>query len=136
MRVIDGDTETSTNARCTLRGKISATGGPVGGGRTADAMVAKRESIRLWTYVKTKGGWAEVRIDGTTSVERMSENERFYGVDEIRSKQIRAGEVHSLQLDETLMAVEGQSRFQSELPPFGKNPGEYKLRPRQEASQQ
>ncbi len=78
--------------RCTLGGEVSAAVGPLGGGSMLDSEVIKRQAP-VWTYIKSKGLYVGVQVDGTIIVERTGENERFYGVEKIRNVQILKGEV-------------------------------------------
>ncbi|OJD29433.1 uncharacterized protein BKCO1_8100027 [Diplodia corticola] len=64
--------------RCTVGGEISAAAGPVGAGGIVDSEVHKRRAP-IFTYVKSRGFYAGVQLDGTVVVERADENERFYG---------------------------------------------------------
>ncbi|KAI9677785.1 MAG: hypothetical protein M1822_008097 [Bathelium mastoideum] len=128
----DRGMEGFTRVRCTIGGEVSAAVGPLGGGSTVDSEVFKRQAP-LWTYTKSKGLYVGVQVDGTVVVERTSENERFYGIEKIRNKQILAGEVQPpagsvVQLWETLQAVEGKAHDQSKLPPPNeKSPGDHEL---------
>ncbi|TKA45291.1 hypothetical protein B0A54_04387 [Friedmanniomyces endolithicus] len=121
-----------TRVRATVGGEISAAVGPLGGGSTVDSEVFKRQSA-VWTYTKSKGLYLGVQIDGTIIVERTSENERFYGIEKVRNKEILAGRVRPPQggtlvsLWETLQACEGHSYDQSKLPPPGPAPGDLEL---------
>ena len=132
--------------QCTLGADFPTNIGPVGytvsytpvgpmtggGGNLADIIASKRDSVPLWTYVKGRGHWAQVKIDGTVIVQRKDENERFYEVSEISSPQILAGEVQRpggslLQLYEMLLAVDGQRLPVSKMSPAEKSPGEYMI---------
>ncbi|KAI9708252.1 MAG: hypothetical protein M1820_004206 [Bogoriella megaspora] len=131
-----------TRVRCTLGGEVSAAVGPLGGGSTVDSEVFKRQAP-VWTYTKSKGLYVGVQVDGTVVVERTSENERFYGRDKIRNKQILAGEVQPpmgsvVQLWETLQAAEGREYDQMKLPPPNqKSPGDHELdKPREESQKE
>ncbi|KAK0345485.1 hypothetical protein LTR91_021462 [Friedmanniomyces endolithicus] len=121
-----------TRVRATVGGEISAAVGPLGGGSTVDSEVFRRQSA-VWTYTKSKGLYLGVQIDGTIIVERTSENERFYGIEKVRNKEILAGRVRPPQggtlvsLWETLQACEGHSYDQSKLPPPGPAPGDLEL---------
>ncbi|KAK0664052.1 LAS seventeen-binding protein 3 [Lasiodiplodia hormozganensis] len=64
--------------RCTVGGEISAAVGPVGAGGIVDSEVHKRRAP-IFTYVKSRGFYAGVQMDGTVVIERSDENERFYG---------------------------------------------------------
>ncbi|KAK5127885.1 hypothetical protein LTR85_005002 [Meristemomyces frigidus] len=129
-----------TRVRCTLGGEVSAAVGPLGGGSTVDSEVFQRQAP-VWTYTKSKGLYVGVQIDGTIIVERTGENERFYHVEKVRSKQILAGEVQPppgsvVQLWETLQAAEGNAYDERQLPPpYEKSPGDHELAQPREASQ-
>ena len=136
----DHGMEGFTRVRCTIGGEVSAAVGPLGGGSTVDSEVFKRQAP-VWTYTKSKGLYVGVQVDGTVIVERTSENERFYGVEKIRNKQILAGEVQPptgsvVELWETLQAAEGKTHDQSKLPPPNvKSPGDHELELPRGASQ-
>ena len=128
-----------TRVRCTLGGEVSAAVGPLGGGSTVDSEIFKRQTP-VWTYTKSKGLYVGVQIDGTIIVERTAENERFYGVEKIRNKQILAGEVQPppgslVQLWETLQAAEGNTHDASRLPPPNQmSPGDLEVEKPRETS--
>jgi lipid-binding SYLF domain-containing protein len=131
-----------TRVRATLGGEISAAVGPLGGGSTVDSEIFKRQAP-VWTYTKSKGLYLGVQVDGTVIVERTSENERFYGVEKVRNKQILAGQVQPppgtmVSLWETLQAAEGSSHDPSKLPPPGQAaPGDHELeKPREESQRE
>jgi lipid-binding SYLF domain-containing protein len=135
----DRGMEGFTRVRCTLGGEVSASVGPLGGGTMVDSEVFKRQAP-VWTYTKSKGLYLGVQVDGTIIVERTGENERFYGVEKIRNKQILAGEVKAptgtvVQLWETLQAAEGQSYDMRNLPPPNeKAPGDHEVEMPRETS--
>ena len=74
-----------------------------------------------------------MQVDGTIIAERTSENERFYGIEGVRNKQILAGDVKPpqgtlVQLWETLQACEGSAHDQSKLPPPNEQtPGDHEV---------
>ena len=135
----DHGMEGFTRVRATLGGEVSAAVGPLGAGSTLDTEVLKRQAP-VWTYTKSKGLYVGVQIDGTVIVERTSENERFYEVENIRNKQILGGEVQPppgtmVSIWETLQAAEGQSHDANKLPPPNeKSPGDCDIeKPREES---
>ncbi|EOD48920.1 putative duf500 domain protein [Neofusicoccum parvum UCRNP2] len=67
-----------SKVRCTVGGEISAAAGPVGIGGIVDSEVHKRQAP-IFTYIKSRGFYAGVQLDGTVVVERTDENEKFYG---------------------------------------------------------
>lgn len=128
-----------TRVRCTLGGEVSAAVGPLGGGSNVESELQRPAPV--WAYTKSRGLYVGVQIDGTIIAERTSENERFYGVEGIRNKQILAGEVQppqgtAVQLWETLQACEGTAHDQSKLPPPDeKTPGDQEVDEPKESSQ-
>ncbi|KAL1972006.1 hypothetical protein VTN31DRAFT_7225 [Thermomyces dupontii] len=64
--------------RATLGGKLSVSAGPVGVGGVMDTEVHKRQAP-IWAYLKSRGLYAGISVDGTIVSERSDENERFYG---------------------------------------------------------
>ena len=77
--------------RCTLGGGLSVAAGPVGVGGVLESEVHKRQAP-IWTYMKSRGFYAGVQIDGTVVIERTDENERFFG-ERISVTDILAGKV-------------------------------------------
>ncbi|KAF9248275.1 hypothetical protein LCP9604111_5530 [Penicillium roqueforti] len=117
--------------RCTLGGEISAAAGPVGVGGVLESEVHKRQAP-IWTYMKSKGLYAGVAVDGTIIIERTDENERFYGerisVDEILSGKIRHPPYELATLMQTLKAAQGDTDVDGSLiPPPGETPGDMEL---------
>lgn len=117
--------------RCTLGGEVSVAAGPVGMGGVLDSEVHKRQAP-IWTYMKSKGLYAGVAVDGTIIIERSDENERFYG-ERISVTDILAGKVRhppeSINtLLQTLKAAQGDRDVNEDLvPPPGETPGDLEL---------
>lgn len=104
--------------RCTLGGEISASAGPVGVGGILDTEVHKRQAP-IWTYMKSRGLYGGVQIDGTVIIERTDENERFFG-ERIPVTEILAGRVYhpppSIRtLLETVKAAQGDTDVDESL---------------------
>lgn len=117
--------------RCTLGGEVSAAAGPVGIGGVLESEVHKRQAP-IWTYMKSKGLYAGVAVDGTIIIERTDENERFYGerlsVDEILSGKVRHPPYELETLMQTLKAAQGDSDVDESLvPPPGETPGDLEV---------
>ncbi|KAL4788088.1 hypothetical protein BJX76DRAFT_229271 [Aspergillus varians] len=114
--------------RCTLGGEVSASAGPVGMGGVLESEVHKRQAP-IWTYMKSRGLYAGVQVDGTIIIERTDENERFYG-ERISVSDILAGKSRhppaSIQpLLQTIKAAQGDMDVHEEmLPPPGEAPGD------------
>ena len=106
--------------RCTIGGEISAVAGPAGIGGLLETEVHKRQAP-VFTYLKSRGFYAGVQIDGTVVIERTDEDERFYG-EKISAKDIVAGKAQSRQMElegfmATLKAAEGDKDVDQRLLP-------------------
>lgn len=119
--------EAFTKIRCTLGGEVSAVAGPVGVGGVLETEIHKRQAP-VWNYLKSRGFYAGVQIDGTVIIERGDENERFYG-ERIAVRDILAGkarhppyEIKSLMA--TIKAAQGDAVDDSALPPSEPTPGD------------
>ncbi|KAK2742412.1 hypothetical protein FQN55_007850 [Onygenales sp. PD_40] len=117
--------------RCTLGGEISAVAGPVGMGGVVESEVHKRRAP-LWTYLKSRGFYAGVQVDGTIVIERNDENERFYG-EKIPVGDILAGKAKNppssiRTLMQTIKAAQGDTDVDEDsLPPPGDAPGDAEI---------
>lgn len=110
--------------RCTLGGEMTAVAGPIGVGGVLDTDFQTRAPI--FTYLKSRGFYAGVQIDGTVIIERTDENERFY-LEKVSASDILAGKVRHpppelKMLTETLKAAQGvgdvdESYLPTEPPP-------------------
>lgn len=107
--------ESFTRVRATVGGEISAVAGPVGVGGILENDGKWKEANRpVFTYLKSRGFYAGVQVDGTIVIERSDENEKFYG-EKIPATDILAGKVRNpptasyRRLTETLKAAEGSS---------------------------
>lgn len=128
-----------TAVRATLGGEISAVAGPVGMGGVLENDGKWKEANRpVFTYLKSRGFYAGVQVDGTIIIERTDENARFYDQPEIKVADILEGKVRRPlpqgieTLMETLKAAEGRTDVDGalldeldELPP----PGDVELEP-------
>ncbi|QKX60880.1 uncharacterized protein TRUGW13939_08026 [Talaromyces rugulosus] len=114
--------------RATLGGELSATAGPIGMGGVLESEVHKRQAP-IWTYMKSRGLYAGIQVDGTIIVERTDENARFYGR-KVSAQEILAGQVtnssDSLRtLFQTVRAAQGDRDVdESYLPPPGESPSD------------
>lgn len=116
--------------RCTLGGEISAVAGPAGVGGIVDTEVHKRQSP-LFTYIKSRGFYAGLQLDGTIVIERTDENERFYG-ERIGVKDILAGNARHppyeiRRLMETLKAAQGDTDVDESLIPDEASPADFEV---------
>lgn len=119
-----------TKIRCTLGGEISAVAGPVGIGGVLETEIHKRQAP-VWNYLKSRGLYVGVQIDGTVIVERTDENERFYG-ERIAAADILAGKVrHPPYAIKTLMATiraaQGDTDVDNSAMPTSPTPGDHEI---------
>lgn len=106
--------ESFTKVRATLGGEISAVAGPVGVGGVLENDGKWKEANRpVFTYLKSRGFYAGVQVDGTVVIERSDENARFYaqtiGVADILAGKVRHPPPEIRKLMETLKAAEGRT---------------------------
>lgn len=130
--VINNETalEAFQKIRCTLGGEISATAGPAGIGGMLDTELHKRQSP-LFTYIKSRGFYAGLQLDGTIIIERTDENERFYG-QRIGVKDILAGKVRNppyeiRRLMETLKSAQGDTNVDESMIPDEAPPADFEI---------
>ncbi|KAE8354290.1 hypothetical protein BDV28DRAFT_87624 [Aspergillus coremiiformis] len=126
--------EAFKKVRCTLGGEVSASAGPVGMGGVLDSEVHKRQAP-IWTYMKSRGLYAGVQVDGTIIIERTDENERFYG-ERISVTDILAGKAKhppaSIKtLIQTVKAAQGDKDVDESLVPSSEEPtpGDVEIQP-------
>ncbi|KAF4632443.1 hypothetical protein G7Y89_g5680 [Cudoniella acicularis] len=105
-----------TKIRATLGGEISVVAGPVGAGGVLENDGKWKQANRpVFTYLKSRGFYAGVQVDGTVIIERSDENERFYGerigVADILAGKARHPPYEIKMLMETVKAAEGRSDF-------------------------
>ncbi|KAJ4292561.1 hypothetical protein N0V90_009224 [Kalmusia sp. IMI 367209] len=116
--------------RCTLGGEISAVAGPVGMGGVLETEVHKRQAP-VFNYMKSRGLYAGVQVDGTIIIERTDENERFYGerigVGDILQGKIRHPPYEIKRLLETIKAAQGDSDFDESLIPKEPPPADFEI---------
>ncbi|XXG99577.1 ligase of succinyl-coa [Hypoxylon texense] len=85
--------EAFTRPRLSLGGEMTVAAGPVGAGTVVEAALAKGSKKPVWSYMKSRGLYGGVQVDGTVIVHRPDANAAFYGVDRIGVDQILKGEV-------------------------------------------
>ena len=122
--------EAFSKIRCTIGGEISAVAGPVGIGGVVETEVHKRQAP-LWTYLKSRGFYAGVQVDGTIIIERSDENERYYG-ERISVADILAGKAKHVPyttktLMETIRAAQGDTDVDETALPDADPPGDMEL---------
>ncbi|KAF1830829.1 DUF500-domain-containing protein [Decorospora gaudefroyi] len=122
--------EAFQSIRCTLGGEMSAVAGPAGVGGILDTEIHKRQSP-LFTYIKSRGFYAGLQLDGTIIIERTDENERFYG-ERIGVKDILGGKVRHppyeiRRLMETLKSAQGDADVDESLIPDEASPADFEI---------
>ena len=122
--------EAFTKVRCTLGGEISAVAGPVGMGGVLETELHKRQAP-IFNYLKSRGFYAGVQIDGTVIIERGDENERFYG-QKLKVADILAGNVRHVPYETrtlmaTIKAAQGDTVDESALPSPAPTPGDFEV---------
>ena len=122
--------EAFARLRCTVGGELSATAGPIGTGGMLETEVHTRRAP-IYTYLKSKGFYAGVQIDGSIMLERNEENERFYN-EKLSAKDILSGKVryspYELQgFFATLKAAEGDKNVDQNLLPSEAPPSDFEL---------
>lgn len=117
--------------RCTLGGEVSASAGPVGVGGVLESEVHKRQAP-IWTYMKSRGLYGGVQVDGTIIIERTDENERFFGermpVTEILAGKVKHPPASIKTLLETVKAAQGDTDVDESLVVSpGETPGDLEM---------
>jgi len=116
--------------RCTLGGEVSAVAGPLGAGAMLESEVHKRQAP-IFTYLKSRGFYAGVQIDGTIVIERTDENERFYGekipVADILAGKVRHPPYETRGLMATIKAAQGDTDVDQSLLPTEAAPGDFEI---------
>lgn len=125
--------EAFKKVRCTLGGEISAAAGPFGVGGVLDSEVHKRRAP-IWTYMKSRGLYGGVQVDGTIIIERTDENERFFGqrisVTDILAGKVRHPPYETRTLIQTVKAAQGDLDVDESLVISpGQTPGDMEIQP-------
>lgn len=119
-----------TKIRATLGGEISAVAGPVGIGGILETELHKRQAP-VFNYLKSRGFYAGVQIDGTVIIERGDENERFYGeklsVADILAGKVRYVPYETRTLMATIKAAQGDTVDETMLPNAEPTPGDFEV---------
>jgi lipid-binding SYLF domain-containing protein len=102
-----------TRSSLTLGGGASVAVGPVGGGGAVNAAVG-RAARPVWSYIKSRGLWAGIQVDGTVFVTRNDANAVFYNRRGITANTILTGEdvawpMGAKPLFEVLRAIDGRA---------------------------
>ncbi|GKU03720.1 hypothetical protein FLAG1_05438 [Fusarium langsethiae] len=104
-----------TKPRVSLGAEGSVAVGPVGTGGSIEAALSKTAARPVWSYMKSRGLWAGVQIDGTIVVARGDANAVFYNERGITAEKILLGDVAwpmaAKPLFEVLQALEGWATY-------------------------
>lgn len=122
--------EAFTKIRATVGGEISVVAGPVGVGGILETELHKRQAP-VFNYMKSRGFYAGVQIDGTVIIERGDENERFYG-QKLSVAEILAGKVNYepyeiRTLMATIKAAQGDNVDEGLIAPAEPTPGDFEV---------
>lgn len=118
--------DTLMSTRCTLGHVVEIAIGPTDSSESVDS--DHQWQAPVWTYLKSRGFYAVVPMNGTVIIERTDENERFYGgkigVGDILAGKARypAREIKSL--IETIKAAQGEEDFDERALPKEGAPGD------------
>lgn len=119
-----------SSIRCTLGSEISVAAGPIGAGGVLDSELHKRQAP-IFTYLKSRGFYAGVQIDGTVIIERSDENERFYGqrvtVKEILEGKVTHAPFETRKLLETIRSAQGDTDIDETMVPTEAPPGDLEV---------
>ncbi|KAF5019093.1 hypothetical protein F66182_8906 [Fusarium sp. NRRL 66182] len=103
-----------TKPRLSLGAEGSIAVGPVGTGGSVEAALSKT-TRPMWSYMKSRGLWASLQVDGTIVVTRGDANATFYNERGITADKILRGDVAWPQgarpLFEVLRALEGRADY-------------------------
>ncbi|SPJ80085.1 uncharacterized protein FTOL_08477 [Fusarium torulosum] len=103
-----------TKPRISLGAEGSVAVGPVGTGAGVEAALSKTVQP-VWSYMKSRGLWIGIQIDGTIIVTRGDANATFYNESGITAEKILHGDVAwplgAKPLFEVLQALEGQTDY-------------------------
>lgn len=103
-----------TKPRLSLGAEGSIAVGPVGTGGSVEAALSKT-ARPVWSYMKSRGLWIGLQIDGTIVVTRGDANATFYNERGITAEKILLGDVAwpmaAKPLFEVLQALEGRTTY-------------------------
>jgi lipid-binding SYLF domain-containing protein len=119
-------------ARCTIGPEAGAVIGPLGtAGILQEDVVQVDFNVPIFTYLKSRGSFARVQLEGTVVEEREDENDRFYGR-RISVAEILAGRVSKLPFEtnrllHTIKAAQGDSDVDPSMVPVESSPSDVDL---------
>ncbi|KAL7624803.1 hypothetical protein AAE478_004017 [Parahypoxylon ruwenzoriense] len=85
-----------SRARVSLGGEIAVAAGPIGAGTSLEASLGRGGAKPVFSYMKSRGLYGGVQVDGTVVVQRGDANAAFYGVDRISAEDILRGEIRAI----------------------------------------
>ncbi|PVH74899.1 DUF500-domain-containing protein [Cadophora sp. DSE1049] len=89
--------------RVSLGGELSVVAGPLGAGGVLEAELVKNSKKPIFSYVKSRGLYGGLQIDGTIIVERNDENAKFYG-ERLPISNVLAGQVKNIPRETRMLA--------------------------------
>ncbi|CAD6897373.1 unnamed protein product [Tilletia controversa] len=105
----DKAVEAFRNPKISVGAEIAVAAGPVGNGVMLDS---GPEASPAFSYVKSKGFYAGLQLDGNIILKRKDENSRFYGIPDVSTADIFSGRVPAPRaaypLLKTIYAAEGR----------------------------
>ena len=117
-----------TRPKLSLGAELSVAAGPLGSGKGLD--MGFNDKSPAWMYVKSKGLYAGIALDGTIVIERGDENEKYYGR-RVMVTELTGGRIplpHDRPglygLVATIEMAEGKANVREDLIPYGSPPSE------------
>ena len=117
-----------TRAKLSLGAELSVAAGPLGSGQGVD--MGFNDKSPAWMYVKSKGFYAGIALDGTIVIERGDENEKYYGR-RVKVTELTGGRIPLPRgrpgldgLVATIEMAEGKANVREDLIPHGPAPSE------------
>ncbi|KAE8257385.1 hypothetical protein A4X13_0g2388 [Tilletia indica] len=130
----DKAVEAFRNPKISVGAEIAVAAGPVGSGAMLDS---GPEASPAFSYVKSKGFYAGLQLDGNIILKRKDENSRFYNIPDVSTADIFAGRIPppraAYPLLKTIYAAEGRApptvtHFGADVViPEGPTPGDLSL---------
>ncbi|KAI9882931.1 MAG: hypothetical protein M1823_005317 [Watsoniomyces obsoletus] len=118
------------SSRYTLGADMMATPGPLVDEESDSTEFGESPTAPLWTYIKSRGYYFNMPLDGLLITERVDENERFYGerigVAEVLSRKAKHSPREMRVLLETIKIARGDPDRDESLLPTEPSPGDLK----------
>ncbi|KAH9209284.1 hypothetical protein DL95DRAFT_394572 [Leptodontidium sp. 2 PMI_412] len=109
--------EAFKSMRVSLGGELSVVAGPLGAGGILEAELIRNSKKPIFSYVKSRGLYGGLQVDGTIIVERNDENAKFYG-ERLPISSILAGQVKNIPVQtRMLMEVVKQAEGRTDVDP-------------------